>query len=1010
MAKKKKDSEQPEELTEGQSGNGQESISRSVSVSGLYEDWFLEYASYVIMERAVPHLLDGFKPVQRRILHALREMDDGRFHKVANAIGQTMQYHPHGDAAIGDALVNLGQKELLIDTQGNWGDVRTGDGAAAPRYIEARLSKFALAVAFNAKITEWQLSYDGRKREPVTLPVKFPLLLALGVEGIAVGLATKILPHNFQELCKACIKVLEGKPFKILPDFPTGGIADISDYQQGKRGGKVRVRASIDIVDKKTLAIRDIPFGTTTASLMDTIVKANEKGKIKIKKVVDNTAADVEILVELSADASPEVTLDALYAFTQCEVSISPNACVIYEDKPRFYGVDEILRINTEHTREVLRLELEIRRHELEEKWHFASLEKIFIENRIYRDIEECETWEAVIEAIDQGLEPFKPGLNREVTTEDIVRLTEIKIKRISKFDSFKADENLKRIEEELTEVRHHLANLTAFAIGWFEKLLAEYGAGRERKTRLQDFETIQAVAVAAANARLYVNRAEGFIGYGLKKDELIGECSDMDDIVIIRKDGVMSVTRIAEKKFVGKDILYVGVWKKNDDRTTYNMIYADVVGGRNYAKRFQVSSITRDKEYPLGASEKSKVLYLTANPNGESEIVQIQLAPGVRAHNKSFDFDFAELDVKGRSSRGNIISKYAIRKVTRLEVGSSTLGGRQIWLDDSVGRLNTEGRGQLLGEFDTGDLILLLHKDGMAEWTSYELSNRYDMNRIERVQKFEPQAIFSVVHQDGQSKVWYVKRFLFEKAGAGRQMSIINESPGSKLGLITDHPHPEIIYTVKSKTGVKTEYQLRLDEFIEPKGWKAQGNKLSSDPILGKIKLLNADQIAESPDEEKPYRSGQGRSGSPVDLLAEPDLFKDMKEAKSKSVAKGGVKGKTNDELKRKGTGFKAGDQVEWDLEKGTRKTQTPPSRIDEGKGDAKAAPKSGRSVGKAPSKTPAKTSAKPGAKASDKPVAKPPAKPGAKPPLNKPAKNMGKGSSKRPPKSRGGGTGTLF
>ena len=917
MAKKKKtDSAEKEEsgYLPGSSGSsGQDVINRSTSVAGLYEDWFLDYASYVILERAVPHVLDGFKPVQRRILHALREMDDGRFHKVANAIGQTMQYHPHGDAAIGDALVNLGQKELLIDTQGNWGDVRTGDGAAAPRYIEAKLSKFALAVAFNPKITEWQLSYDGRKKEPVNLPAKFPLLLAMGVEGIAVGLATKILPHNFKELCKACIKVLEGKPIKLLPDFPTGGIADVSDYQQGLRGGKIRVRATIDIAEKKTLAIRDIPYGITTATLMDSIVKANEKGKIKIKRVIDNTAAEVEILVELAADASPEVTLDALYAFTNCEVSISPNACVILDDKPQFLSVDEILRINALHTRELLRQELEIRKHELEEKWHFASLEKIFIENRIYRDIEECVTWEAVIEAIDRGLDPFKPTLNREVTTDDIVRLTEIKIKRISKFDSFKADESLKRLEEELAEVKHHLKHLTPYTIAWFENLLKEYGEGRDRKTRLQDFETIQAASVAAANVRLYVNREEGFIGHGLRKDEFIGECSDLDDIIVIRKDGVMMVTRIAEKKFAGKDILHVGVWKKNDDRTTYHMIYADLVGGRNFVKRFQVTSITRDKEYPLGASAKTKVLYLTANPNGESEVVHVQLSSSARAHIKEFDYDFAELEVKGRSSKGNIISKYAIRKVIRTEVGSSTLGGRAIWLDDSVGRLNTEGRGLALGEFDTGDQILVIYRDGTCEWTNYEMTNRYDMSRIEIVEKFNPERLFSVVHQDGDSKVWYVKRFYLEAGVSGRTYSFINDSPGSKLGLITTELEPEILFAVKTKGGGKDEYTLRLDEFIDVKGWKAQGNKLTSDTLVGKIKLIQPDKEEEAELPEPPK--------APVPKTAPPKTTP-PKTAPAKPAP---PKAAANQSQKKDSSAKSPpSNEIEWDLEKGTRKTSS--------------------------------------------------------------------------------------
>ncbi len=919
MAKKKSDKEEQAGDTVREGG----AIESSVPVSGLYQDWFLDYASYVIMERAVPHVLDGFKPVQRRILHALREMEDGRFHKVANAIGQTMQYHPHGDAAIGDALVNLGQKELLIDTQGNWGDVRTGDGAAAPRYIEAKLSKFALAVAFNAKITEWQLSYDGRKKEPVTLPAKFPLLLAMGVEGIAVGLATKILPHNFRELCKASIKILQGKSVVLYPDFPTGGIADVNDYQQGKRGGKVRVRASIEIADKKTLLIRDVPYGITTPVLIDSIVKANDKGKIKIKRVVDNTAAEVEVVVELGPDASPEVTLDALYAFTHCEVSISPNACVILDDKPQFLGVDEILKINTEWTRELLRQELEIRRHELEEKWHFASLEKIFIENRIYRDIEECETWEAVIEAIDRGLDPFKPKLNREVTQDDIVRLTEIKIKRISRYDSFKADEHLKRLEEELAEVRHHLAHLTEYAVAWFEGLLKDYGEGRERRTRLQDFETIQAVSVAAANARLYVNREEGFIGFGLKKDEFISECSDLDDVVIIRRDGVMMVTKIAEKKFVGKDILHAGVWKKNDDRTTYNMIYADLEGGKNYAKRFQISSITRDKEYPLGTSDKTRVLYLTANANGESEVVQIQLAPNVRAHNKSFDYDFAELEVKGRSARGNTVTKYGIRKVTRKEIGASTLGGRSIWLDDTVGRLNTEGRGMLLGEFDTGDLILVLYKDGTCEWTGFELSNRYDMARIERVAKFDPETVYSAVHQDGENKVWYVKRFRLEAGVPGRSYLLINDAPGSRLGFLSSDPEPEIEFSTRNKAGQKTAYTLRLDQFIDVKGWKAQGNKLSAEPLVGKIKAVLPEQQAAEPEpasgppEPRKPSAGSGTSrnvSEPASEISSP--------------------------------------AVEWDLEKGTRtstSTRTPaePSEALSRKKGATRGKGKGRSAG---------------------------------------------------------------
>lgn len=868
-------------------------MEKSVRVSGLYEDWFLDYASYVILERAVPHVSDGLKPVQRRILHALREMEDGRFHKVANAIGQTMQYHPHGDAAIGDALVNLGQKDLLIDCQGNWGDVRTGDGPAAPRYIEAKLSKFALEVLFNPKTTDWQLSYDGRKKEPVTLPVKFPLLLAQGVEGIAVGLATKILPHNFIELCQGAIKVLEGKPTKLLPDFPTGGIADVSDYQRGQRGGKVRVRASIEIAEKRVLAIRDVPYGITTASLIDSIIKANEKGKIKIKSVVDNTAAEVEILVELAPDASPEVTIDALYAFTNCEVSISPNACVIIDDKPHFLTVDEILRVCAEQTRELLRRELEIRQHELEEKWHFASLEKIFIENRIYRDIEECETWEAVIEAIDRGLDPFKPSLNRAVTEEDIVRLTEIRIKRISKYDSFKADEHLLQLERELEEVRHHLAHLTAYAVAWYQGLIDRYGKGRERKTRLQNFETIQAVAVAAANAKLYVNRKDGFIGTGLKKDEYLEECSDLDDVVVIRKDGMLMVTRVADKKYVGADVVHAGVWRKGDDRTTYNLIYADLDEGRNYAKRFQVTAITRDKEYPLGKGGKLKVLYLTANPNGESEVVHVQLSPNCRAHKKQFDFDFSELEVKNRGAKGNIVSKYPIRKITQKEVGASTLGGMAIWLDETVGRLNTEERGRLLGEFDTGDQILVWYKDGHYGLTGFELSHRYEMDKIHRVERFDPDRVWTAVHQDGASKTWYVKRFRLEGGVSGRTYPVINEAPGSRLGLVTDAEAPVVRYTERDGSA-RVERTVRLDEFIDVKGWKAQGNKLTDRGVAGKFHLVEEEGAADA--------VGAGDAPSPEALSSgqtlEWDLEKGTRQAgKASPGAKRGRKPKADED-----------------------------------------------------------------------------------------------------------------
>ncbi|HNI55203.1 MAG TPA: DNA gyrase/topoisomerase IV subunit A, partial [Chitinophagales bacterium] len=683
-------------------------------VSHMYKDWFLDYASYVILERAVPDIRDGYKPVQRRILHAMREMDDGRFHKVANVIGQTMQYHPHGDAAIGEALVNMGQKDLLIETQGNWGDVRTGDDAAAPRYIEARLSKFALEVVFNKETTDWQLSYDGRKSEPIYLPVKFPMVLAMGVEGIAVGLSTKILPHNFCELILASIEVLKGNETNILPDFATGGMIDVSEYNHGERGGRIRCRAKIEVADKKTIVVKEIPFSTTTTSLIDSIIKANDKGKIKIKKVTDNTAKDVEVAIELAPGISPDVTVDALYAFTDCEISISPSTCVIEDDKPLFLSVDEILRRSTKNTRDLLKLELELKLQELNEKWHFSSLEKIFIENRIYRDIEECETWPDVIKAIDKGLDPFKSKLMREVTEEDIVRLTEIKIKRISKFDAFKADEYIRDLEKEMKEVKHNLRHLTDYAIKYFEELLRKYGKGRERKTEIRKFDTIEAKAVVANNAKLYVNREEGFVGYGLKKDEFLCDCSDIDDIIAFTEDGKMKVVRIADKVFIGKKILYANVWKKEDERMTYHMIYTDGKSGKTFAKRFNVTAITRDKEYDLTqGNAKSKVLYFSANPNSESEVVSIQLHPSARAINKLFDFDFGTLAVKGRSSMGNTLSKYPMRKIIQKEKGTSTLGGRKLWVDETVGRLNVDGRGRYLGEFDTGDHILVIYRDG---------------------------------------------------------------------------------------------------------------------------------------------------------------------------------------------------------------------------------------------------------------------------------------------------------
>ena len=839
-------------------------------LSEMYQDYFLDYASYVILERAVPSIYDGLKPVQRRILHAMKEMDDGRFHKVANIIGQTMQYHPHGDAAIGDALVKLGQRELLIETQGNWGDVRTGDSAAAPRYIEARLTKFALEVVFNPQTTEWQLSYDGRKKEPVNLPVKFPLLLALGAEGIAVGLSTKILPHNFQELIKASIKALQGKPFKLYPDFQTGGSIDVSDYQNGKRGGRVKVRARIEQADKKTLVIRDLPYGITTENLIDSIIKANDKGKIKIKKVVDNTAAEVEIRIELAPGTSPELTTDALYAFTNCEVSISPNACVIMDDKPQFLSVNDLLRFSAENTRQLLKRELEIRLGELQEKWHFASLEKIFIEKRIYRDIEECETWEAVLEVIDKGLRKYvltpkqkarkgdqRLRLMRDITEEDLIRLTEIKIKRISKYNSFKADEQIAKIEEELAQVKHDLKHLTEYAVAYFERLLEKYGKGRERRTRIEQFESIQAAEVVANNAKLYVNRKEGFIGTGLKKDEFVCECSDMDDIIVFRKDGKFVVNRIADKVFMGKDILHVAVWKKGDERTTYNMLYVDAGTGKTFAKRFQVTGVTRGKEYDLTQGAKgSRTLYFTANPNGESELVTVYLSPGCRAKKKIFDFDFSALAIKGRGSRGNMVTKYPVRKVVQKERGQSTLGAMQLWMDEVSGRINTDGRGILLGAFDTGDRLLIIYKDGSYEVQEFQARRQYNPKEIFHIGKFDPERVINAVYYEGGKGWTVVKRFLIETTSIGQRFKFITEHPQSKLLFVSLSANPKISYSMRLK-GRKMEGQIALADFMDVKGWKAIGNKLS-DKRLSSIKEV-------SEEKENAQQNGSDKDGKTI-------------------------------------------------------------------------------------------------------------------------------------------------
>jgi len=841
-----------------------------ISLDGLYENWFLDYASYVILERAVPRIEDGLKPVQRRIMHSLKEMDDGRFNKVANVIGNTMQYHPHGDAAIGEAIVNIGQKELLLDTQGNWGDVRTGDSAAAPRYIEARLSKFALDVVYNAQTTEWQLSYDGRKKEPVTLPVKFPLLLAQGVEGIAVGLSTKILPHNFCELIKASIDVLKGKNPKIFPDFLTGGIADFTEYDQGYRGGKIKVRAKIDIVDKKTLAIHEIPFGTTTSSLMDSIVKASEKGKIKVKQVVDNTARDVEILVHLQAGLSPEIAIDALYAFTDCEVSISPNACVIVNDKPQFMKVNDILRYNTEQTVKLLKQELEIRKGELMEKILFSSLEKIFIEKRIYRDIENCETFEEVITTTDKGLKPYKKQFYREITRDDILRLLEIRIKRISKYDSFKADELLKDLEKELKETLHHLKHLTEYAISYYQNLLDKYGKGRERKTEIKSFQSVTATEVIANNQKLYVNRDDGFVGYGMRKDLFICDCSELDDIIVIRKDGKALVSRIGERKFMGKDILHVGVWKKGDERMIYNLIYSDGKSGVTFAKRFAMPAIIRDKEYNLDqGNPNSKVHYLSANPNGEAEVVEVKLSQASTARKKIFDFDFSELEVKGRGARGNTITKYPVRKVDFKESKGSTLSGLDLWFDEASGRLNKDKRGRYVGKFDGDDQILAITRSGNYKITNFELTNRYEPEKTILVEKFHPKKVISAVYVDGESKQYFVKRFIIETNTIDKEFGFISEGIGSRLEFVTTSDTPEIeVELVKGKGKEKETETVNLEEIVDVKGWKALGNRLSQHKVT-KVKPMEEEDSGpeDSEDEElvesKATGTGKG-TGSP--------------------------------------------------------------------------------------------------------------------------------------------------
>lgn len=805
-----------------------EVMNNDSGLHGQYKTWFLDYASYVILERAVPALEDGLKPVQRRILHAMKEMDDGRYNKVANIIGQAMQYHPHGDASIGDALVNMGQKDLLIDTQGNWGDVRTGDEAAAARYIEARLSKFALEVAFNNKTTEWQLSYDGRKNEPVTLPMKFPLLLAQGADGIAVGLSTKILPHNFVELIESAIKYLRGKRFELYPDFMTGGMIDVADYNQGKRGGKVKVRAHIEEVDKKTLAIKSVPYGVTTTQLMESIVKANDQGKIKIKKVTDNTAADVEIQVDLAPGISPDITIDALYKFTDCETSISPNACVIVNMKPEFLGVQELLKLSVDRTKDLLEQELKIKLAELQEKWHYTSLEKIFFEEKIYKELEKKhETWDKVLEAIDKAFVPFKKQLKRAITKEDIVKLTEKPVRRIYKLDIDELNDQIKGLEAEIKQVKHDLNNLVDFAVAYYENLLKKYGKGRERKTEIKQFEVIEAKSVAIANTKLYVNKEEGFIGTGLKKDELLFECSDLDDIIVFTKRGIMKVVKVAEKTFIGKDIIHAAVFQKNDERTTYNMIYADGKAGMSYAKRFNVTGVTRDKEYDLTkGDDKSKVHYFTVNPNGEAEVVKIVLSPSSSARTKEFDFYFEELAIKGRSSLGNQVTKYAIKSVKFKEAGKATLSGKKLWFDDKFGRLSTEEKGVFLGSFGSDDKILVVYNDGNYEITDQELTQKIDAEKVLYIGKFNPEKVITAVYVDNAKKEFIVKRFKIETTTLKTKFMFIKEGPGNYVETITTDEEP-ILAVQQGRGDQVRKGKFKITKLAEVMGWKTVGTKL---------------------------------------------------------------------------------------------------------------------------------------------------------------------------------------
>ena len=858
--------EENHDIAANQLPDNQETITR---VTGMFKDWFLDYASYVILERAVPAIEDGFKPVQRRILHSMKDLDDGRYNKVANIVGHTMQYHPHGDASIADAMVQIGQKDLLIDAQGNWGNVLTGDRAAASRYIEARLSKFALEVVFNPKITEWQASYDGRRKEPINLPVMFPLLLAQGAEGIAVGLSTKVLPHNFIELIDASVKHLQGKRFTIFPDFATGGIADFINYNDGLRGGKVRCRAKISQLNKNTLVITEVPFGTTTSSLIDSILKANEKGKIRIKKIEDNTAAEVEILVHLPAGISPDKTIDALFAFTSCENSISPLGCVIEDNKPLFVGVTEMLRRSTDHTLEMLKQELEIKLGEFEEQWHFASLERIFIENRIYRDIEEEETWPGVISAIDRGLKPHIQHLKRGVTEEDIARLTEIRIKRISKFDIEKAQQKIDALEDQIAETKGYLANLINYAIDYFKRLKTNYGKGRERKTEIRTFDDVDATKVIIRNTKLFVNREEGFIGTGLKRDEYVCDCSDIDDIIVFTKEGKMMVTKVGNKTFIGKYIIHVAVFKKKDSRTIYNMIYKDGKGGASYIKRFAVTSVTRDREYDLtNGKSSSDTLYFSANPNGEGEVVTVLLRQVGSIKKLKWDIDFASINIKGRVSKGNIVTKNAIKRIDLKEKGVSTLKPRKIWFDDTIQRLNVDGRGDLVGEFRGEDRILIITQSGIVKTIVPEITVHFDDDMIV-LEKWIPKKPISAIYFDGEKQKHYVKRFLIENES--REECFISEHASSVLEIVsTDwRPVAKVSFAKDRGKDRREDQEIDIEQFIGLKGVSALGNQLT------KLKVNQIDLI-----ESLAYDAPIQLNADDIDVVEEDVLIQSEKKS----------------------------------------------------------------------------------------------------------------------------------